>query len=436
MAEIRPFRGVHYNKEIVGDISGVICPPYDIISPQMDEDLHNRSAYNFIRIEYNRLQPDDSDANNRYTRSAALFKQWMEQKVMVADDVPAIYVHDQFFNLDADTYKRRSLIVRVRLEEWEKNIVRPHENTFKGPKKDRINLLWALNANTSSVMSMYEDKDLKISSFLKRMDKGKLLIATKELDGERHNVWVITEPQDVKQFCNYFQDKPLYIADGHHRYESALTYKKERSECDKGAYPDAAYNFVMMTLLDMDDPNLVIFPTHRLLNGLQPEVIDNLEEKLKVYFEIQEVSLNTPDVWQQVDDYITSGEGSIKLTVVGLKEGMVSILTLKDADAAAEMMSAERSDVYKKMDVSVVDHIILEKILGMQSDDEKRIAYTHNRQEAVNRAVKKECQLAIITGMVKGQTIKDIADARDRMPRKSTYFYPKLPSGLIVNHLV
>ena len=120
------------------------------------------------------------------------------------DDVPAIYVHDQFFYLDGDEYKRRSLIVRVRLEDWDKNIVRPHENTFKGPKKDRINLLWALNANTSSVMSMYEDKDLKISSFLKRMDSGELLIDTKEMDGERHNVWAITEPGAVKRILRLF----------------------------------------------------------------------------------------------------------------------------------------------------------------------------------------------------------------------------------------
>jgi uncharacterized protein (DUF1015 family) len=435
MAEIRPFCGVHYNKEIVGDISGVICPPYDIISPKMDEELHNRNAYNFIRIEYNRQQTDDTNTNNRYTRSAALFQQWLEQKVMVIDDEPAIYVHDQFFNLDREEYKRRSLIVRVRLEDWDKNIIRPHENTFKGPKKDRISLLWALNANTSSVMSMYQDKDLRIASFLKRMDTGKLLIATKELDGERHNVWTITDPQAVKEFCDYFKDKPLYVADGHHRYESALTYKKERSACDNNAYPDAAYNFVMMTLLDMDDPNLVIFPTHRLLSGLESKLINNLEEKLKAYFDIQELSLDAPDVWQQVDR-ITADDTNIKLTLVGLKQGIVSILALRDINAAIAMMPPERSDVYKKMDVSIVDHVILEKILGMQSDDEKRIAYTHNRAEAVKRAVDGECQLAIITNMVKGQTIKDIADAKDRMPRKSTYFYPKLPSGLIVNHLV
>ncbi|NLL89652.1 MAG: DUF1015 domain-containing protein [Dehalococcoidales bacterium] len=435
MAEIRPFRGVYYNKEIVGDISGVICPPYDIISPQMDEELHNRNAYNFIRIEYNRLQTDDSDANNRYTRSAANFRQWLEQKVLLTDEMPAIYVHDQFFHLDGDEYKRRSLIVRVRLEDWDKNIVRPHEKTFKGPKKDRISLLWALNSNTSSVMSMYEDKDLAISSFLKRMDTGKTLIATEELDGERHNVWTITEPQAVKEFCDYFTDKPLYIADGHHRYESALTYKKERSSCDNNADPDAAYNFVMMTLLDMDDPNLIIFPTHRLLSGLEPGIIGNLEAGLKQYFDIEELSLESPDLWQQVDR-ITADGTNIKLTVVGLKTGMVSILALKDINAAVAMMPAERSDVYKKMDVSIVDHVILEKILGMQSDDEKRIAYTHNRAEAVKRVLAGECQLAIITNMVKGQTIKDIADVKDRMPRKSTYFYPKLPSGLIVNHLV
>ncbi|MDD3677823.1 MAG: DUF1015 domain-containing protein [Dehalococcoidales bacterium] len=435
MAEIKPFCGVHYNREITGDISNVICPPYDIISPRMDEQLHNRNAYNFIRIEYNRLQEDDSDTNNRYTRSAALFQQWLEQKVMVTDDEPAIYVHDQFFHLEGDQYKRRSLIVRVRLEEWSKNIVRPHEKTFRGPKKDRINLLWALNANTSSVMSMYEDKDLKITSFLKKMDTGKLLISTDEIDGERHNVWTITDPEAVKEFCDYFNNKPLYIADGHHRYESALVYKKERSTCDVVENPDAPYNFVMMTLMDMDDPNLIIFPTHRLLHDLKPETLIGLEEKLNMYFDIEHLSLDASDVWQKVDSIIED-EANMKLTVIGLKQGAVSILTLKDLSAAVAMMPAERSDVYKKMDVSIVDHVILEKILGIQSDDEKRIAYTHERKEAVSRALNGDCQLAIIMNMVKGQTIKDIADVKDRMPRKSTYFYPKLPSGLIVNHLV
>ncbi len=435
MAEIKPFRGVHYNREVTGDISSVICPPYDIISPDMDKQLHNRNAYNFIRIEYNRLQADDSEENNRYTRSAALFQQWLEQKVMITDEEPAIYVHDQFFHLEGDEYKRRSLIVRVRLEDWDKNIIRPHENTFKGPKKDRINLLWALNANTSSVMSMYEDKDLKVTSFLKKMDIGKLLISTNEIDGERHNVWTITEPKAVKEFCDYFNDKPLYIADGHHRYESALIYKKERSTCDEVENHDAPYNFVMMTLMDMDDPNLIIFPTHRLLHGLEPDVINNLDGKLALYFDIEHLSLDDSDVWQKVDSIIED-EANMKLTIIGLKQGAVSILTLKDLNTAVAMMPAERSDVYKKMDVSVVDHVILEKILGIQSDDEKRIAYTHERKEAVNRALNGDCQLAIIMNMVKGQTIKDIADVKDRMPRKSTYFYPKLPSGLIVNHLV
>jgi uncharacterized protein (DUF1015 family) len=435
MAEIRPFRGVYYNKAKTGDISNVICPPYDIISPQMDEDLHNGSPYNFIRIEYNRLQEDDSESNNRYTRSSALFREWLDKEIMLTDSTPAIYVHDQFFTLNGKEYKRRSLIVRVRLEEWEQNIIRPHEYTFKGPKKDRISLLWALNANTSSVMSMYEDKDSKISSFLEKADSGEFLIETKESGGERHNVWTITDPEEVKEFCSLFNDKPLYIADGHHRYESALTYKKERNTCDQNTDPDAPYNFVMMTIMDMDDPNLIIFPTHRLLHSMEPEITENIKGKLALYFDIENFSLDDADLWQVIDNKM-SDEKSLRLAVIGLEPGFASLLTLKDWDAAIAMMPAERSDVYKKMDVSIVDHIILEKILKIPSDDEKRIAYTHERQEAVNRVLSGECQLAIITNMVKGQTIKDIADVKDRMPRKSTYFYPKLPSGLIVNHIV
>ncbi|MDD4873695.1 MAG: DUF1015 domain-containing protein [Dehalococcoidales bacterium] len=435
MAEIHPFRGVHYNKAAVGDVSSVICPPYDIISPQMDEELHWRSSYNFIRIEYNHQTPRDTETNNRYTRSASTFKQWLGQEILVTDEIPAIYIHDQFFHYEGTEYKRRSLIVRGRLEEWEKNIIRPHENTFQGPKKDRINLLRALNANTSSVMSMYEDKDRLIASLLKNQDCGKLLMSTDEIDGERHDVWAITEPEAVKDIRDSFTDKPLYIADGHHRYESALTYKRERAACDKKTSTDAGYNFVMMTLLDMDDPNLIIFPTHRLLHGLESSKLLTLEQKLKLYFDIQELSLGLPDVWQQIDGLMADAS-NIRIVLFGLNEGKLSILTLKDFAVASRMMPASHSDVYKRMDVSIVDHVILEEILEMKSDDENRISYTHNRREVVNSVVNGECQLALIISPVKSQTIKDIADIGDRMPRKSTYFYPKLPSGLVVNHLV
>ncbi len=267
-----------------------------------------------------------------------------------------------FFRYEGVEYKKTSLIVRVRLEKWEKNIVVLMKIPYR-PQKDRINLIWALNANTSSVMSIYEDKDRRISDILKKQDSGALLLSTEEIDDEKHNVWTITEPDAVKAICSCFKDKPLYIADGHHRYESALTYKKERAACDKEASPDDAYNFVMMTLLDMDDPNLVILAPHRLLRGLSPSVLSPLKANLELYFDIRDLALDSPDVWQQIDGLMADAV-DIRIVLFGLNKERLSVLTLKDFTYAAKMMPASHSDVYKKMDVSIVDHIILEELRG------------------------------------------------------------------------
>ena len=372
---------------------------------------------------------------NKYTRSATTLEQWLKQEVLIADKSPVIYVHDHYFIHEGKEYKRRGLIATVRLEEWHKNIIRPHEGTLAEPKSDRASLLWALRANTSPILTMFEDKKKYVSSLLETYELQEPLIKTGGFNGERHDIWAITEPQVVREICQSFNGKPLYIADGHHRYESALIYQRERRASPQAVSADDAFNFVMMTLVDFEDPGLIILPPHRLIRGLPPSKINSLMNKLQSFFDIKELPLSLPNVWQGVDDFLAEA-AQVRLVIFGLNGQRLQMLTLRDFDTASQMIPYFHSELYKGLDVSIVDHVILEELLGLSSEDEVKISYNYEIKEAVSSVLAQDYQLAFILKPVRTETIKAIADAGDRMPRKSTYFYPKLPSGLILNRLV
>jgi uncharacterized protein (DUF1015 family) len=435
MAEVQPFYGVRYNKSIAKDLSAVICPPYDIITPQMEEELYRRSPYNFIRIEHGRQLPQDSTIDNKYTRSANTMEEWLKQKVFVADETPTIYLHDQYFIYSGREYKRRCLVARVRLEEWHKNIIRPHEGTLAEAKSDRISLLWALRANTSPILVMFEDQEQYISSLVNAQELGKTIINIEGYDTERHKVWPITKSQVIDDICGFFAEKPLYIADGHHRYESALIYQREQRTVCSMVSEDRAFNYTLMSLVDFDDPGLVILPPHRLIRGMPSSKLVGLEDKLRTFFDIEEMPMSLPDIWSRVDRLMTD-ESEIRLFLFGLSDKNLLLLTLRDFASASKMIPYFHSALYKRLDVSIVDHVILEELLGLSSEDEIKISYNYDHRDAVKQVLKQEHQLAFIISPIHSRRIKDISDAGDRMPRKSTYFYPKLPSGLVLNRLV
>ncbi|MDP3879978.1 MAG: DUF1015 domain-containing protein [Dehalococcoidales bacterium] len=436
MAEIRPFRGVHYNQSRVDDWSEVICPVYDIITPQQREELYLRSDYNFVRLEHTRELPQDTNADNKYTRAAATLEQWLKQGVLEIDSIPAIYLHDQYFTLHGRKYRRRGIIVRVRLEEWERMIIRPHEGTLAEPRGDRLNLLWAIEANTSPILAMFEDPEQRLSSLLATQERNQPAISAPNIMGEAHVVRAITDPETIDQVCHILAEQPLYIADGHHRYESALAYRHESLARSPSASGDESFNFVMMTLVDFADPGLVILPPHRLARGISKSTLNELVPRLKALFEIEELPADTADLWHRVEGSSTE-ENTPRLVIFGLNGDCLSVLRLRDPEAASQMMPYFHSELYKKLDVSLVDHIILEKLLGIDSEKEKTsLAYVYDRQDAINRVTVQEYQLALLLKPVSPEVIKTIADVGDRMPRKSTYFYPKLPAGLIFNRLV
>ncbi len=436
MAEIRPFRGVRYNQLLVKDPVAAICPPYDIITPQIEQELYRRSEYNFIRLEHSRELPQDTITNNKYTRSAATLKQWLKLGVLKVDVAPAIYLHDHYFTHQGKEYRRRSIIVCVRLEEWDKMVVRPHEGTLAKPRDDRVSLLWALQANTSPILALFEDQGQQVSSVLALEEQNKPVISSSNGSEERHNVWAITEPEAINQICHSLAHQPLYIADGHHRYESALIYQRERRSFSSSVSANAAFNFVLMELVDFSDPGLVILSPHRLVRGISKSTLSGLRAKLKALFEIEELPLSMPGIWQQVDNLLTGETNQARLAVFGLATGRLLILRLRHFAEASQMMPYFHSELYKKLDISIADHVILEKLLGLSQDrEEATLSYSYDRMDAVNRVLDQEYQLAFLLGPVKAEVVKAIADAGDRMPRKSTYFYPKAPSGLVFHRL-
>lgn len=433
MADIRPFRGTYYNPSLVKDLAKVICPPHDIISPELQQQLYRRSEHNFVRIEYGREFPQDKDQDNRYTRAVTFLKTWLGKGVLKKDDTPSIYVDEHQFTLNGKKYRRRNLNCLVRLEEWDTMTIRPHEGTFPHAKTDRLNLLWAMQANTSPIMALYEDREKRLSSVLDdKSAPDKPFLSIQDGNGESHRIRAISDTGTHRQINDCLAGQPLYIADGHHRYESALAYRRERHAYDDSVSGDKPYDFVMMSLVDINDPGLVILPAHRLVRGIAPSAIDNVLTGLKTCFVVEEHALNRGNLISQISPLLSEKSDEVKLIMYGLAQETLYLLKLRDMNLVKSMIPYFHTELYQKLDVSIVDHVILEELLGLTHEMAGvHLDYTNDALDAVNRVTDREYQLAFLVNPVNPGVIKAIADSGDRMPRKSTYFYPKIPAGLI-----
>ncbi|MFC1938562.1 DUF1015 domain-containing protein [Chloroflexota bacterium] len=437
MAEIRPFRGVRYNEALVTDLAAVICPPYDVITPQIVQELYRRSEYNFIRLEYGHQLPPGADTSDQHAHAPAILEQWLKLGILKTDQNPTIYLHDHYFTYYGKEYMRRGILTSVRLEEWDKMVIRPHEGTLARAKDDRLTLLWTLGANTSPILALFSDKAQRIASLLNLESQKQPLISLSSATEGSHNIWAITEPKTISQISAQLAQNPLYIADGHHRYESALTFKRERQACAGAASGDEEFNFAMMTLVDFADPGLINLSPHRLVRGLPRTTLNELRAKLDLVFEVTELPLSTPDVWQRVDLLLADDSSrQSSFVLFGLSAECLLVLKLRDLDTTRQMIPYFHGELYSKLNVSILDHVILEEMLGLGSDsNETFIAFSHEKEDAVKRVLDQEYQLAFLLSPVTAETVKAIADNGERMPRKSTYFYPKVPAGLIFRRL-
>lgn len=437
MACVRPFRGIRYNQSTIKDLSNTLCPPYDVISNEKQQELYDLSEYNFIRLEHGRDLPQDTSRDNKYTRAAITLNEWLANTIVAIDKTPAYYLHEYTFPYQGEEIKRRSLIAQVYLEAWDRRIIYPHEGTLSQPKSDRLNLLWTLQATTSPILALYEDTKQKLSKVLTREMRRAPVTNIKMPTGEHHRLWIISAKDVVSQIEQYFTDQPLYIADGHHRYESALTYRREK-QLDTAPANEAAANYTLMSLIDFTDPGLLILPPHRLVRGLSKSILHELPKKLGSFFEITKLPLSNPDIWQRIGELLSGTEGSdhVKLAMFGLNMEEVFFLRMRNFTVASNLMPSFHTELYKRLDVSIIDHIILDNLLSLGNrHDESLLAYSYDRMEAINRVRDGEYQLSFLISPIKPALIKAVATIGDRMPRKSTYFYPKEPAGLVFSLL-
>jgi uncharacterized protein (DUF1015 family) len=432
LAEIRPFRGVHYNQSLVKDPAQVLCPPYDIITPALQHQLYHQNEVNFVRVEFGREFPQDTETDNRYTRALDTAVKWLEQGILKVDEEPSIYIHDHNFSYQGKKCRRRSLTCLVKLEEWSKMVIRPHEGTLPEPKSDRLSMLWTLHANTSPILALYEDPMGKISSILEAESHVEPMISAGLDSGESHYLWAVKDAGTVSQICSYLKPQTIYIADGHHRYESALAYQRERRVGCTSEPGQESFDFVMMTLVDLSDPGLIILPAHRLIRGLSKSALDALTTGMETFFSVEQIPLSRADTRNQIDDLLSDESGKVKLILCGLVKDRLLVLELRDYSLVRQMIPYFHSEIYQKLDVSIVDHVILEEIMGMTQDSSAiSLDYRHDVLDAINMVQEEEYQLAFIVSPVRPDMIKAVADSGDRMPRKSTYFYPKSPAGLV-----
>jgi uncharacterized protein (DUF1015 family) len=355
--------------------------------------------------------------------------------VLETDRTAAIYLHDHYFTFGGQEYKRRGLIARVRLEEWDRNIIRPHESTFAEARSDRLSLLWAMQANTSSILSLYEDRQGRVRERLEQVANKAPAMDLMIPEEEGHRVWAMTEPDVMRAISDHMNPLPLYIADGHHRYESALAHRRQKRAAAVSD-GDKPFDFVMMTLVDFDDPGLLILPPHRLVRGISRPSFDDLRQRLELLFRIQELDCSAPGVWERVDS-LRKADGQARPVLFGLTSGSVLILEPRSLETIAPMMPHFHSDLYKRLEVSIIDHVILENLLGLNHENDRvNLGYSYDRTDAMDHVLNGEYQMTFLLEPIKAETIKAVADLGDKMPRKSTYFYPKVPAGLIVNRLI
>lgn len=432
MAKIIPFKGLRYNMDKVGDMSKVTIPPYDIISPEEQEKFYQAHPNNFIRLELSKEQPGDNETNNRYTRTGQTLKEWIDQQVLVYEKEPAIYLYEEIFTLKSgETKSFKGFMTLVQLEEFSKKVVLPHEETLSKAKADRFNLMCATNANFSHIYCLYMDPQKKINQIIAEIAAKPAEVSFTAHDGVKQNLWVVTDPATISAVQDCFADKQLFIADGHHRYETALNYRdKLRAE---GGSPDELFNYVMMMLVEMDDPGLVVFPTHRLLSNLEEFDEAAAVEKMKEHFTVEKISVSL-DAAAQMEQTLTA-HTSDKAFAFYTGKDYFYLLTLKSMDAMRAAVTG-KSEAYAGLDVTVLHTLILGQIFGIDMENmanQKNLTYVKLSEEAVDGVKTGKFQCAFLLNPTKVHEIKDVSLANEKMPQKSTYFYPKILSGLVIN---
>jgi uncharacterized protein (DUF1015 family) len=424
MVNIIPFRGLRYNSAKV-QLSEVVAPPYDVISEEEQTEYHEKKECNVIRLILGRDRPGDDPQSNKYTRAAAYLDEWLEHGVLIRDGEPSIYVYEEEYRYRGKKRVMRGFIALAGLEELGEGSILPHEETLRGPVKDRLALIRACRANFSSIFTVYSDPSGAVEESLNPENPGEL-VADVVAEGVRHRLWRVSNPGAIKGVVEGMRDKQVLIADGHHRYETALNFWRETGEEKHG--------YVMMYFTNMDRSGITILPAHRVVRGLKNLSIDDLTAKLGRYFSIIDFPIADKGAARRQLLKRMLEMNRTKHVLGMYIEGKYFLLSLIDEKILDKIGDQRKSREWRRLDVSIVHSLVLKHILGIEADGDD-VVYVTDAGEAVELVEKGLYQLAIFVNPTKLAEVKNIAMRGERMPGKATYFYPKLLTGLVMNKL-
>lgn len=420
-----PFKGLFYNPGKVGDLGDVATLPYDIISESKRERYYAASEFNYVRIILGKDEPGDNDNKNRYTRAAGYLSKWLSDGVLVEDEKPGFYVYEQEYDVEGVRKRQVGVIALVKLEPFERGIVLPHEQIYEKPMLDRYSLLKETRASLESIIGLYADPQHETSKVLGSVMRGKPRIDLAHDDGVRNRIWPVYDQKTQDFLAGFMRERKVIIADGHHRYTTALKYLSEDGGDRKRAY-------IMMLLYSMEE-DLTIMPTHRALSSVPSYDRAKALKKLNEYFNVKEYPMNPGgelDRMRLMFEGLASRKGKHAFGMYA-GGGRFYLMALKDSDMIAELVDNTKSREWNELDVTILHSLVIEYILDVRRDDIERIRYVKDRLKAVELVDSGGCDLAFFLNPTKLSQVKVIAEAGEKMPQKSSYFYPKPLSGLV-----
>ncbi|MBQ6827593.1 MAG: DUF1015 domain-containing protein [Thermoguttaceae bacterium] len=434
MPNIQPFEGLRYNLAQIGSLSDVVAPPYDVIDPALQDALYEKHPNNVVRLILNKMLPTDDEQNNRYTRSARELKNWKEEGVLQKDSKPAIYVYHEIFTVGDKEYTRKGFMCGCEAVPFGEGMVFPHEITMSGPKLDRLMLTTACKTNFSQIFGLYPDEKNEVQNLLEEATLNLTPLEATDHLGVIHRMWVVDDQEVVAKVVEMMGPKPIFIADGHHRYETACNYRKQVRE--QGLLTtDHPANHVLMVCVAMEDPGLIVLPTHRLFRNVKEFSQEDLFALLGDSFAITTVGEGptaAAKAWTMIE--MQDDQGTMALYTG--KDRKWSLIRQTEAGRAKmDEVAAERQPEWRALGVAILHRLVIDKLLGLEGHDKPK--YVHEVAEVVENLENKadEFPLAALVSPATVAQIQELSLVRERMPAKSTYFYPKLITGFVFKPL-